>query len=387
MTEWYDESKCGEVMVSVIVPIFNKEKELARCIDSILNQTFSDLEILLVNDGSKDNSLKICEDYKVKYENIVVIDKENGGVSTARNAGMDQATGEWIMFVDPDDVLFPNAIEELLGHADCGADVVAACPCVVEYIKQDYKELDFDEILKNSGKQSYYDGNTIFCDHECVGLDSFRKAEKKELFLELFNDNYNTKKLRRAAIACPWAKIYKANLLKENNLRFFAELVRMQDGIFNMYVFEKADKVIYIDEALYIYDSGHKVDFQRKYDPNAVRYFDKVLRYRWEFCQKMGWTSGDYLKEFTTSGYVNINAMLKRYFLNENNDKSKADIKKEMKDFFSDEFYRMLLGRKKCGAITRIMYMRIVLLKNELYDALFFMERVIVTVKRLGYKA
>ena len=96
--------------ISVIVPVYNVEKYLRRCIDSILAQTFSDFELLLIDDGSKDSSGEICEEYAGKDARIRVFHRQNGGVSTARNLGIDKAKGEWIYFVDSDDVVLPSAL-------------------------------------------------------------------------------------------------------------------------------------------------------------------------------------------------------------------------------------------------------------------------------------
>ena len=97
--------------VSVIVPVYNVEKYLKRCLDSIINQTYKNIEIILVNDGSKDNSRDICEEYEKKYENVSLINQENGGLSAARNTGLKYVKGEAVTFVDSDDWLELDAIE------------------------------------------------------------------------------------------------------------------------------------------------------------------------------------------------------------------------------------------------------------------------------------
>ncbi|HFI0794571.1 TPA: glycosyltransferase family 2 protein [Streptococcus suis] len=105
--------KIKEELVSVIVPVYNVEKYLVQCIDSIINQTYQNLEIILVNDGSTDNSGKICDEYAKKDSRIKVIHKENGGLSDARNKGLDFMTGEYVTLVDSDDYLEHNCIENL----------------------------------------------------------------------------------------------------------------------------------------------------------------------------------------------------------------------------------------------------------------------------------
>lgn len=104
--------------ISVIVPVYNVEKYLRRCIDSILAQTFADFELLLIDDGSKDSSGAICDEYAEKDNRILVFHKENGGVSSARNVGLDNACGEWITFVDADDWVSPKLYDIIFNSKD-----------------------------------------------------------------------------------------------------------------------------------------------------------------------------------------------------------------------------------------------------------------------------
>ena len=103
-------------MISVIVPIYNVEKYLARCVDSIVNQTYKNLEIILVDDGSPDRCPQMCDDYADKDSRNKVIHKKNGGLSDARNAGMAVATGEYISFIDSDDWIETSMFELLLNN-------------------------------------------------------------------------------------------------------------------------------------------------------------------------------------------------------------------------------------------------------------------------------
>lgn len=121
------------MLISVIVPIYNVEKYLRKCIDSILNQTYSNLEIILVDDGSPDGCSKICDEYALKDKRIIVIHKINGGLSSARNAGLDIAKGDYIAFVDSDDWIEPNMYEEMLSFmqseqldlVECGINLIS----------------------------------------------------------------------------------------------------------------------------------------------------------------------------------------------------------------------------------------------------------------------
>lgn len=101
-------------IISIIVPVYNTENYLRRCVDSILSQSFTDFELLLINDGSKDSSGKICDEYFVKDNRVRVFHKENGGISSVRDMGLDKALGEWITFVDSDDWIKPNYLKNFL---------------------------------------------------------------------------------------------------------------------------------------------------------------------------------------------------------------------------------------------------------------------------------
>lgn len=124
-------------LISIIVPIYNVEKYLPTCLDSILAQTYKNLEIILVNDGSTDNSGAICDEYAARNvygggASIVAIHQENGGVASARNTGLDRATGDYIGFVDPDDWIEPNMYEVMLNHIEKGDHDGAMCSMLYE---------------------------------------------------------------------------------------------------------------------------------------------------------------------------------------------------------------------------------------------------------------
>ena len=103
--------------VSIIVPVYNVEKYLDECVKSILAQTYTDIEIVLVDDGSKDTSGAMCDEFKTQDDRIVVVHKENGGLSSARNAGMENASGAYYIFVDSDDTISPNMAYEMVRKA------------------------------------------------------------------------------------------------------------------------------------------------------------------------------------------------------------------------------------------------------------------------------
>ena len=114
-------------MISIIVPVYNAEKTIDRCVNSIFKQTYKDYEVVLVNDGSTDNSLALCENLASGCAHVRVIDKANGGVSSARNAGLEQAAGEYVCFIDSDDMIAPEYLEKLYSMIMQAGSDMAIC--------------------------------------------------------------------------------------------------------------------------------------------------------------------------------------------------------------------------------------------------------------------
>lgn len=164
-------------MISVIVPIFNVEKYLNRCVESILKQSYTDFELILVDDGSPDKCPAICDEYALQDKRIKVIHKQNGGLSSARNAGLEIAKGDYIAFVDSDDFIHPDYLR-LLYQAlkETGADISI---CDYKTIK-DYKIIE--EQNENIDKLEIYDNYSIFLLRSLDIFVSWNKLYKKSLF-------------------------------------------------------------------------------------------------------------------------------------------------------------------------------------------------------------
>lgn len=176
-------------IISVIVPVYNAEKYLHRCIDSILAQTFTNFELLLINDGSKDNSAKICDEYAARDQRVRVFHKENGGVSSARNMGLDNACGKWIVFVDSDDwvenVLFDSCVNVIreIHNID-----------VIRYGYYEEAPLNKQNIRCSEENDVIFSLNTLFekCDNLCYWGFIWNTAFRRDLIGELrFDVNIN----------------------------------------------------------------------------------------------------------------------------------------------------------------------------------------------------
>lgn len=188
--------------VSVIIPIYNAEKYIKQCIESLTNQTYKNIEIILINDGSTDNSKKICDEYRNKDNRVIVIDKENEGVSKTRNKGIELATGEYITFLDADDSINFNYIEELVKNIEDDCLVRFNNPNIKENIilKDEYiKQIAIGKIqgvcwgylLKKSLLENMkFDTNTSYMEDTIFIINCLFKVSKVKFARKAFY-NYN----------------------------------------------------------------------------------------------------------------------------------------------------------------------------------------------------
>lgn len=199
--------------ISIIVPVYNAEQYINTCINSIIEQSYIDWELLLVDDGSTDSSGDICDDYAKNDNRIKVFHKENGGVSCARNYGLDHAKGEWIAFVDADDWLDKYYLEHFIENIN--ADIIVA----------GYNYTDGTRVNQNTLEQ------------------------KKTSVLDI---NYNSEE-GKSLLFFPWAKLYRRNIINENNLRFNKNMRMAEDTCFTMAYLGFCDSVSFIPSTSYYY--------------------------------------------------------------------------------------------------------------------------------------
>lgn len=208
---------------SIIVPVYNVEKYLNKCVDSILGQSFGDFELILIDDGSPDNCPAICDEYAKKDSRVKVIHKKNEGLSATRNAGLDVAIGEWIWFVDSDDCIHPQALEKAEKYLD-GIDIL------------------------NFGRIFYEDGEIADFTKNRVRYTGHTGLAKKEDICRLVSKACSTDLLPYV-----WRNIYNREFLNKNKLSFVCGLQFAEDSAFNMEAFLKADKIFFAEEYLYAY--------------------------------------------------------------------------------------------------------------------------------------
>lgn len=205
-----------ELLISVIIPAYNIEKYIGRCLDSLLKQTYKNLEIIVVDDGSTDDTAKIIDEYTYSYDNIKVIHKANSGVSATRNTGIDIAKGDYIGFVDGDDTVDDDMFEILIRNAiNYDADISHCGYRMVFPSRTDY----------------YYNTGDIVIQYNHEGLKDLLKADRVEPGL------------------CN--KIYKSSLFED--IRLNEKIRYNEDLLANFYLFKKAKKSVFYDKCLYNY--------------------------------------------------------------------------------------------------------------------------------------
>ena len=218
-------------MISIVVPVYKSEKTLAGCLDSLLAQTYSDIEIICVIDGSPDSCGEICDGYAAKDARVKSIKRENGGVSSARNRGIEEAGGEYLMFVDSDDTVEPDYCEKMWkAHAETGADLVI-CGFHHWYVGRD--------VVKVPSNPGVYAVESIGQNKESLKCD-FAKD-----FLKLYQEGF---------LNMPWNKLFK----KSAAGRFDTTLSLGEDLLFNMNYLEKCEKITVISDALIHYIQEEK---------------------------------------------------------------------------------------------------------------------------------
>ena len=201
--------------ISIIVPVYKAEKYIQRCIDSLLSQTFKDFEILLIDDGSPDKSGEICDGYARVDSRVKVFHQENGGVSSARNYGLNKSTGEWIMFVDADDWLNEEALQL------CMKNVSNA-----EFIR--------------------FGMNFVYSQSHAVVDKSLNEIWTY--------DEYLKKVISRETILGVWGGIYKRYLFEKNNIRFNSAYTLGEDWLVLYFLLQNTSKIMLIDQPLYNYN-------------------------------------------------------------------------------------------------------------------------------------
>ena len=233
-------------MISIIVPVYNVEKYLSQCLDSLVNQTYWDIEIICVNDGSTDGSLAILEQYAAKDERIIIISRGNRGASESRSEGTEQAHGEWLMFVDSDDWLEPNTCErvmEIVGDADM---------VIFSYIR---------EFRTTSAPKHIFELEPMTFENEGINwlFERLIAPGGKELRDPSKLDSLST----------VWGKLYKTDIIRQYGITFPStdKTGTLEDLVFNFKYFNHLKRANYLPDCLYHYRKANSQSIVNTHKP------------------------------------------------------------------------------------------------------------------------
>lgn len=248
--------------VSIIVPVYNSEQYLNQCIDSLLNQTLNNIEIICVNDGSSDGSLRILKEYAARDSRIIIIDQPNQGVSVARNAGIKRIQGLYFMFVDSDDWLDESTCEEMYGAAISNNADCVMCSYVKEFSDHSVPNLIFDEDF------FVWDKETVVSNfhRRLYGpiADELRHPESMDILVS------------------PCMQLFKHSKYSEISFFDIREIGTFEDGLYQMDIYSNCDKFVYVGNTFYHYRKTNEDSITTSYKIGFVNkwmfLFEKMKR-------------------------------------------------------------------------------------------------------------
>ncbi|TPE68977.1 glycosyltransferase family 2 protein [Halalkalibacterium halodurans] len=284
-------------LISIIVPVYKvKEEYLRDCIDSLKNQTFNDIEIILVDDGTPDNGGDICDEYAQNDKRIRVIHQNNQGVSSARNSGIEAATGDWVTFVDADDWIELNT-----------------CEILKNVIRKEGADIDFF-IFSLKVNQTNKELENPFWGTNYSALE---KGDREELQVQLLHKSISYYSPPHNMVGVAVCKLYKRTFLKENNLKYNTSLSVCEDGVFAFQALEKANKVFYVNHFLYHYRK-HSDSATHRYRENAEVDYTKGLK-ALESCLIEFDKKGKFYIALYFRTILNIFVICNQFYCNSNN--------------------------------------------------------------------
>lgn len=251
--------------ISIIVPIYNAAHTLNKCVDSILQQSIDNYELILINDGSKDDSLKLCLGYADQDSRIKVFDKTNGGPSAARNMGIDKASGNLIVFVDSDDYVEPDFLGNLFSDAANADLVIAGINKIKKY--QDDTSFNFPNKLVNVREQKVY-------------LEDYPLSD----------------------YGYPFSKLFKKDILDRHNIRFIEEIHMFEDVLFLFTYIKHCDEIKLNDKALYNYVIAEGGSLSTKVNSFESEYLGFITFYN-QIIKDFKITIPELINEYPKLGY------------------------------------------------------------------------------------
>jgi glycosyltransferase EpsH len=239
-------------LVSIIVPVYNVEQYLEQCLTSIVEQTYENIEVIIVNDGSNDSSHLIIDQFAKKDPRVKFLKQKNSGISTARNSGIQASTGELILFVDSDDWVDNTLVEKLFS-----------------YIKK------FDLVVCSYNRAYDYKLNPRILNIE----GKVKSKEFQRRLVGLLNEELKDPS-QQDSLVTAWGKLYKSKVIKENKLGFIStqEIGTCEDLIFNFQYLENCNEVFILNESLYFYRKANNLSFTSRYKLNLYSLWNNLFK-------------------------------------------------------------------------------------------------------------
>lgn len=319
-------------MLSIIVPIYNSENYLEYCLESLVLQEFKDFEVILVDDGSTDESLKICKSYSDRYNNIKVVHQENKGVSSARQNGIKIAAGDWVIFVDSDDFVEKNMCEIIyksIYETDC--DIIA-----------------FDQRFNET---SYYKGNKSELVKGILGFEANFDLNNRSLFS-----------------VC--SKAYNKRFLLKNKIVFEYELFNGEDMIFNIDAFIKANNIKFVNKEFYHYRKNIS-SITHSYNKKILRNDEYFLEKLKSICEEV-FDFNESKSIYNETVLSGLFICIRRYFANVKNENNILGKRKEL--------YNYLLKKPYYEELKRFKYIDSKLSIKKKWVILLLKYRIIIPV-------
>lgn len=335
--------------ISIIVPVYNSEKYIKRCIMSVLDQNPVHCQLVLIDDGSSDNSLKIMQQFAVQYEFIKLIHQENQGVSGARNTGIKAATGEWVYFLDSDDEMVPGSLNK-----------------IIEFTEQDVQWILFNYYKKIEGEDKKIKNSISANNMEYhLGKEEFPRLLNEQIFM----------------LQC--GKVFRRDIIENNNIHFQDKVVYGEDIRFNLAYFQYVKKYILSDIPVFIYhirlgmgagSAYYKDSFQMQMD------IDKEIMYMVENHYKLSTSAKKELNRYFYYQGINTAAAYWTVWKDISMKERFHEINKIMRD---DRFVDFLEKQKEYNDINKLDYF---ILKNRKFVLYYCIHYIYTKLKQLKRK-
>jgi|SRR6218665_360734 len=249
----------NQPLISIVVPVYNVEKYLSQCIQSVINQTYNNLEIILVNDGSTDSSLSICKEYAQKDSRIIVIDQINQGLSGARNSGIAIAKGKYISFLDSDDWLELDTFEKTVHLAEQKRLDLVFWQCIKEF---EHKSIPYKGIFDCD---TFFEGESLYTLHRRIAGPLGIEMKKPQLI-----DSY----------VSAWGKLFSLAVIKENNLQFVdTKIIGSEDILFSFQYFGLIKNAFYLNEHLMHYRKDNPTSITKTHGSTLFPRFSNLFNH------------------------------------------------------------------------------------------------------------